>query len=925
MRICETCGGTFSDGLAHCPTDHVPLIEANDELVGRKVGRYVITRRIGKGARGHVYLALQPVIGSRVAIKVLHTPAAEHSDEFGRFVIEAQAVNRINHPNIIRIMDMATLEGDRPYILMEYLEGTTLRDRMLVAPALAPERACEVVTAVLAALEAAHNAGFVHRDLKPENIFLTRSGQVKLLDFGIAKLLGEDSQKPITKTGTVVGTPMYLSPEQALGRKDRIGPWTDLYSMGVLLYELYTGRSPFETRSVSGTIMAHLEEPPIPPSEAHPQISPEMERIILWCLEKDPPDRPQNVAELLTAYTNAQSAYESAEPGVLPSAALPRFSSSIMLAVSDPNEDEKSREAQERRARSLRSSPSDTRRSSPAALGERERKRLTLSGLFKGSARDERLQRRRIEVVMRWIYATAAVLLVFAVVTLIWKASRPARSDTPRGIPVTAAVQEARRASKEQATQGRIVVLQVRRVQTVDPVGAVTSESFDLVHQTHEGLVRYDLLSGRVRPILARSWKRTGTTYTFELRQGVRFHDDTPLTPKIVVASLRRTLASPFGKAMLWDIEEVSAAPPHAVRLKVKEYSPSLLMRLSLNPGFIAKPTLPYPVGTGPYKVASWNRQLGIVVLKAHHAHWQRSARIETVVFRAADDPETAVSLLIQGAAHILPSVSLQTANRLRRHDAVVILRAPAQITSYLVYNTRQPHLRDPLIRRALSQAVDRKEMVKRVWAGNARVAFGSLAPRLGGPPDPTSAPPPFAPEQARAALKGKPVLRRTLRLLLPEDARATLPAPKEAAALLVTAFKSVGVNVKPEILKLGEFMKRVRAGDHDLAIVAWSPDYPDPENVYMLLGHSGTVANLNFSHFSDQQFDRVLQKARREKDTDARQMLFARLEHLVARQQPWLPLAFVPTFLAKRREVHGLRYATSLSTEFFLNEAFLR
>src|SRR4051812_14405882 len=208
-----------------------------------EVGEYRVLRKIGEGGMGSVYSAVQPVIGKRVAIKVLAPHIAAHPELVRRFVDEARAVNKIGHPNIVDIFSFGWLPDQRHYFAMEYLEGQTLSDRMKAGP-IPVDEARRLLGQICGALEAAHQVGIIHRDLKPENIWIAQpkhgDSYAKLLDFGIAKLLGDADSAPHTQTGAIMGTPAYMAPEQCRGIG--IEPRTDLYSLGVILYEMFTGR-----------------------------------------------------------------------------------------------------------------------------------------------------------------------------------------------------------------------------------------------------------------------------------------------------------------------------------------------------------------------------------------------------------------------------------------------------------------------------------------------------------------------------------------------------------------------------------------------------------------------------------------------------------------------------------------------------------
>ena len=261
-----------------------------DPLLGTTVGSFRLVRRIGQGGMGSVYLGEQTLIGSRVAVKMLHEHLASDPSLVQRFYAEARAVNLIGHPNIVNIFDMNVVPPRRYYLIMEYLEGEPLS----AAPPgpMAPEQALPVLIQVCQALQAAHARGVVHRDLKPENIFLCRREGppfVKILDFGIAKLFGGELQEGQTHAGWIVGTPEYMAPEQGAG--DPLDGRADLYALGVIAYRLATGRLPFSGGGVTGILLAHRDTPPVPPRELNPKVSEAWSEAILGALSKRREDR----------------------------------------------------------------------------------------------------------------------------------------------------------------------------------------------------------------------------------------------------------------------------------------------------------------------------------------------------------------------------------------------------------------------------------------------------------------------------------------------------------------------------------------------------------------------------------------------------------------------------------------------------------
>ena len=265
---------------------------------GTRVGEYEIERELGRGGMGSVFAAYHPVIGKRVAIKVLDAYFSRDMALVRRFLDEARAVNKIGHPNIIDVFSFGQLPDGRQYFVMEFLEGETMAEWLLRGRP-DPQEARRLLLQVCEALEAAHREGIIHRDIKPENLWIARPKHgeafMKVLDFGIAKLVADEQTVNVTKTGTVMGTPQFMSPEQCTGRG--VDHRTDIYALGVIIFRIYCGRLPFEGESVAELMTAQLTQPPPKPS-AFAQVSAPLENLILACLDKNPANRPVSAAEL---------------------------------------------------------------------------------------------------------------------------------------------------------------------------------------------------------------------------------------------------------------------------------------------------------------------------------------------------------------------------------------------------------------------------------------------------------------------------------------------------------------------------------------------------------------------------------------------------------------------------------------------------
>ena len=293
-------------------------------MLGRTVGNYVVERKIGEGGMGAVYLARHPRIGKEVAVKVLLPAMSRDPELVQRFFHEAKAAAEIKDAHIVDVIDFGELDDGASYIVMEWLEGQSLSQLLVAAGKLPLERARKIARGIGRALAAAHARGIVHRDLKPDNIFLVRHDDdpdfVKVLDFGIAKLMDATDVK--TRAGTILGTPYYMSPEQCQGGS--VDPRADVYSLGVILYQMVTGRLPFEGQALGELLMAHVSRPPPPPRTYEPGLPASAEEALLQALAKDREQRFSRVEALVTAFSGDTVA-EAATPliATAPVAAAP--------------------------------------------------------------------------------------------------------------------------------------------------------------------------------------------------------------------------------------------------------------------------------------------------------------------------------------------------------------------------------------------------------------------------------------------------------------------------------------------------------------------------------------------------------------------------------------------------------------------------
>jgi serine/threonine protein kinase len=280
-----------------------------DPWLDREIGSYRVLTRLGRGGIGAVYLAQHKSIGKQVAIKCLNARWSGNKEMALRFFREARASNDINHPNIIDVLDFGETADGEQYIIMEFLQGQSLADAIDEGAPFSEARASKIGRQMCAALAAAHARGIVHRDLKPENVFLCPRGEerdfVKVLDFGIAKLMYDDDVPVQTAPGIVLGTPMYMAPEQAT--KGESDPTIDIYALGLMMYQMVTGTFPFASTNRIEAVAKNISQPPPPPSSRNTSLSAPLEAVIMRCLETKAKRYPtmQAVSEALSEFDSS--------------------------------------------------------------------------------------------------------------------------------------------------------------------------------------------------------------------------------------------------------------------------------------------------------------------------------------------------------------------------------------------------------------------------------------------------------------------------------------------------------------------------------------------------------------------------------------------------------------------------------------------
>jgi peptide/nickel transport system substrate-binding protein len=489
------------------------------------------------------------------------------------------------------------------------------------------------------------------------------------------------------------------------------------------------------------------------------------------------------------------------------------------------------------------------------------------------------------------------------------------------------------RRSGHHSTDETLIVGKAADALSLDPARITDNESVEVCEQIYEHLVRYGATSTDVEPSLAQSWSVSpdGRTWTFHLRDGVRFHDGTPFDADAVVFSFERQ-RDPNHPAhevdfTYWEgqynyIKRIEAIDRLTVRIEIERPFAPFLSSLAMFPVSIVSPTAVrayghdyglHPVGTGPFRLASWQRG-DRIVLERNEQYWDRKARLRRLVFRAIPDARQRLVALEGGTVDVAFALLSQELQYVQLHPDLRLYRAPSQNVAYMAMNTRHPPFDDVNVRRAVNHAVNKLPIVKLVYQGLAVPATGPLPPGMWSY---RSDIPDYAYDPARARMllaqaeaSGRFVRGKKYAFYVPRTPRPYLPDPEQVARVIQRNLHEVGIETELVVQDIGPHLGDVQAGKHDLCILGWAGDNGDPDNfLYVLLDRDTAIPGMarNLAFYVNDELHGILRAAQETPDRAERTRYYRRAQEIIAADAPWVPLAHAELAVAAREEVEDL------------------
>jgi peptide/nickel transport system substrate-binding protein len=886
-----------------------------DDLTGKQFGAYQIISPFGQGGMATVYKAYQPSMDRFVALKVLPRFHSADPEFLGRFEQEAKALAQLQHPHILPVYDFGESEG-YTYFVMPLIKDGNLAE-CLADEQLSLERINQIISQVGVALDFAHSRGFVHRDVKPSNILLDESGNCMLMDFGIAKII--EGSKEFTRTGGILGTPVYMSPEQGSGQK--VDHRTDVYSMGIILYEMVTGKPPFEAETPVAIIFKHVHEPLPPPSTVVPEISDQVEKVILKSLAKKPDDRFKTMREMVDALSRAVVASQRIEPAAveLPPTQIEFTPVLTEQPIKTPT-----------RAEVVEVPAEDEAEHEPSSV----RTELERLGSIKG------LPMRRILMLVGGI-AAIAITTYFALERLstngadqgsVTHTRAPTQSSEVFTSPTEDQIDD--QADPEESV---LILGTTDSWTSFDSAWVYSYHDWELTHQCADGLLNIiPGTAGDVEPALAESYEVSsdGLEYVFHLRQGVTFPNGDLFTADAVVFSLERI--APINEAegqnagLLYTsyVENVEKIDDFTVMIRMLGVFPFTPQLVATNVWKIHNPnewsateagTNNTACGIGPYVITSFTEGEEIIFERNESYHGDPPKTDKIIVRYFAESPAMTLALLngeIDVAWKSLSPADLETLSSV---DGITTKTAGGTEIRYIVYNATSPPFNNPDVRLGLAKMLNREQLADLGWQGSKVPLYSMVPPGfLGHKPSYQGT----EDMEAGVALLASAGYHEDNPLVMdlwfsPTHYGDTEP---DVAAILKQQWEASGVvRVELQSLEWAAFRDAGRSGSLPVSLLGWHPDYLDPDNYTYTFAHS--PASWSGSNYNNPEMDALLEAQATELNEAARISILEEIQDFWVAESPFVPLGQGKLFIAYRENVSGVVLDPIANLHYFLLE----